>query len=424
MPRQNLRLAELVPVERLNQLRNLFQQVSGVPLVFTDAEGRLLSDMEQPLCYCGALVSDKTRGTLCLRRRQWDVPEPEIEANIRAQREAGHLLEHRCRGGFKDAAVPIEVFGQTIGYAVFARTLSGPPDLAHFRNLAVEGGMAPEVGDQVALAAVVLPPERIQAIADFLRNITELLASAAYEEIRARRIIELEELRDDLIHMVIHDLRTPLTAIIASLQTIIGADYDVELSREFLPMAVSSAHTLVDMVSTLLDINRMEEQQMPLDLGPMNLHDVVELALAQVEGAARERRHTLKAELAARCLTLVADGEKMRRVLINLLGNAIKFTPDGGTITVGSRCDDHGVTFWVRDTGPGIPPDQVERIFEKFAQVRGDHTARHSTGLGLTFCKLVVEAHGGRIWVESTPGRGSTFYVSLPGDRPLPEEPA
>jgi len=282
--------------------------------------------------------------------------------------------------------------------------------------------MPPEVGEQVARGAIIMTPERIRAIGDFLRIITGLVASAAYEELRARRVLELEELRDDLIHMVIHDLRTPLTSIIGGLQTVIDANCELDLAREFLPMAVSSANTLVDMVSTLLDIHRMEEGQMPLDLGPLNVTEVATVALAQVKGAAHERRHTLRTELADGCVTIEGDAEKLRRVLINLLGNAIKFTPDGGTITVGSKCDPAGVTFWVSDTGPGIPADQLGRIFEKYGQVRGQHPVRHSTGLGLTFCKLVADAHGGRIWVESTLGQGSTFYVFLPHEHQPPQE--
>jgi len=414
MPQQKLQLAELVPVERLEQFRRLFTQITGVPLVFTDAEGQLLTSLDHPLAYCGALVSDKTSGILCLRRTKWDEPEPEIERAIRAERKAGQALQHRCRGGFRDAAVPIEVEGQTIGYAVFGRTLVMPPDMDYFRHLAVAGGMPPEVGEAVARHAIVMTPERIQSIADFLRIITSLVASAAYEELRARQVLALEELRDDLIHMVIHDLRTPLTSIIGGLQTVIDADCEDELAHEFLPMAVASANTLVDMVSTLLDIHRMEEGQIPLDLGPQQINDLMEAALAQVQGAAHERGHTLRTELAAGCPPLEADGEKLRRVLINLLGNAIKFTPDGGTITVGSKCDREGLSFWIADTGPGIPSDQVERIFEKYGQVQGRKSARHSTGLGLTFCKLVAEAHGGRIWVESTLGEGSTFYIFLP----------
>jgi two-component system sensor histidine kinase/response regulator len=168
----------------------------------------------------------------------------------------------------------------------------------------------------------------------------------------------------------------------------------------------------------------MESEGMPLDLEPTNINEVVALALGQVEGLARERGHTLRADLADPCPSLVADGEKLRRVLINLLGNAIKFTPGAGTITVATRCEADGLQLSVSDTGPGIPADQLERVFDKYAQVAGARPTRHSTGLGLTFCKLVADAHGGRVWVESELGQGSTFYVYLPYGHTVPEEPA
>jgi len=424
MPESHLKLADLVPVERLEELRRLFEEVSGVPLVFTDADGQLLTEMEQPLRYCGALVSDQARGILCLRRRQWDVPEKDIEDAIRARREAGHVLQHRCRGGFRDAAVPIDVEGRTLGYAVFARTLVQPPDLDHFRQLAVEGGMSPEVGERVANEAIIMTPERLQAVGDFLRIITGLVASAALDDLRARRILDLEQMRDSLIHMMVHDLRTPLTSIVGGLQTVVDVDYDPELVRELVPIAVASANTLVDMVSTILDLNKMEHGGLPLDLGPTNLAEVVGLATSQVEGLARERGHTLRTDLADACPSLTADAEKLRRLFINLLGNAIKFTPSGGTITVTTACEPDGVRLSVSDTGPGIPADQLDRIFDKYAQVQGAHPQRNSTGLGLTFCKMVADAHGGRIWAESELGHGSTFNVVLPLEPTTPTEPA
>ncbi|MBU0610921.1 MAG: PocR ligand-binding domain-containing protein [Armatimonadetes bacterium] len=424
MPESHLKLADLVPVERLEELRRLFAEITGVPLVFTDADGQLLTEMEHPLRYCGALVSDKARGILCLRRRQWDVPEKDIEDAIRAKREAGHVLQHRCRGGFRDAAVPIDVEGRTLGYAVFARTLVQPPDMDYFRQLAVEGGMSPQVGEQVAREAIILTPDRLQAVGDFLRIITGLVASAALDDIRARRILDLEQMRDSLIHMMVHDLRTPLTSIVGGLQTLVDVDYDPELIRELVPIAVASANTLVDMVSTILDLNKMEHGGLPLDLEPTNLAAVVGLATSQVEGLARERGHTLRTDLNAACPALTADAEKLRRLFINLLGNAIKFTPNGGTITVATHCEPEGVRLSVSDTGPGIPADQLDRIFDKYAQVRGAHPQRNSTGLGLTFCKMVAEAHGGRIWAESELGHGSTFHVVLPVEPTTPTEPA
>lgn len=415
MPTNPLLEMNLVPLETLERLRRLFEVVTGVPLVFTDHNGKPVTQVDEPLCFCGSLLSADTPGTVCLRRTKWDEPEPEVEQALRLAGETGQVLQHRCRGGFRDTAAPIIVEGEIIGYAVFARSLPEQPDLQRFRDLAVEGGVAPEVGESVAQHALIMSREQIAAVGEFLHIITGLVASAAYETIRARQVLELEKLRDDLIHMIVHDLRTPLTSIIGGLQTVVDTEYDCEITQEFVPMAISGANTLLEMVNTLLDVNKMESGQMMLELADIDFGETVRVALEQVEGLAREHEDKVDTALADDCPTIRADAEKLRRVLINLVGNAVKFTPDGGTITVGSSCDEAGLTFWVQDTGPGIPPEYRERIFEKFGQVDGEGRHRkNSTGLGLTFCKLVAEAHGGRIWVESEQGRGSTFYVFIP----------
>lgn len=411
----DLRSIHLVPQGTLDRLRTLFEQVTGVPIVFTDAEGRPVTALDDPLCFCGSLLHYEVPGTLCLRRKQWDVPEPEVESALRQESEGQRLLQHHCRGGFRDTAAPILLDGLCVGYAIFARSLVEEPDLERFRQLAVAGGMAPEVGEAVARHALVMSRERVAAIGEFLQIITELVAKAAYEAVRAQQVLELEKLRDDLIHMIVHDLRTPLTSIIGGLQTIIDTEFEDELTREFVPMSLDSANVLLEMVNTLLDINKMESGQMTLDVGPVPLGDLAEQALDQVRGLATEHGHTLVTALDSACPVLQADGDKLRRVLINLLGNAIKFTPDGGTITVGTTCRPDEILLWVRDTGPGIPEEYRDRIFEKFGQVEGEgRKKKNSTGLGLTFCRLVAEAHGGRIWVESREGEGSTFLLSLP----------
>lgn len=415
MPTTPIHDIQLVPLETLERLRKLFETVTGVPLVFTDENGKPVTEVEEPLRFCGSLLSADTPGTLCLRRKKWDEPEPDVEQVQRAEGQSGRVHQHRCRGGFRDTAAPILVEGEIIGYAIFARSLPEQPDMERFRALAVEGGMPAEVGESVARHALVMSRERIAAVGEFLHVITGLVASAAYETIRARQVLELEKLRDDLIQMIVHDLRTPLTSIIGGLQTVVDTEYDPEITQEFVPMAISGANTLLEMVNTLLDINKMEAGQMTLDLSEVLFSDLAAKALEQVAGLVLEHEDHLETALALHCPPIRADGEKLRRVVINLIGNAVKFTPDGGTITVGSKCDDSGLTFWVQDTGPGIPPEYRERIFEKFGQIDGEGRRRkNSTGLGLTFCKLVAEAHGGRIWVESEEGHGSTFHVFIP----------
>ncbi len=409
-----LTLRELVPAERLEQLRKRFEAVTGVRMVFTDADGRPLTTVEEPLAFCGSLVRAAGGGTVCLRRRCWNVEEPEIEEQIRTQHSEPAPIPHRCRGGFRDTAAPIVVEGKTIGNVVFGRTLTEAPDVARFRALAVEGGMPPETGEAVARAALVMPKERVASVAELVQTLANLLATAAYDTLRARQVIELEALRDSLIHMIVHDLRTPLTSIIGGLETVEQAEYERETCEYVLPMALTSSHELLEMVNTLLDINKMESGALELDLADVDFLTIAGEALERVRGLLGEYGHELRTDLPVEG-TIRADANLLRRVVVNLLGNAIKFTQSGGRITLSAHTDDRGLTFAIEDNGPGVRPEDRERIFEKFGQAQTRAEGRkQSTGLGLTFCKMVVEAHGGRIWLESEVGKGSTFYVFIP----------
>jgi signal transduction histidine kinase len=227
--------------------------------------------------------------------------------------------------------------------------------------------------------------------------------------------MELEKLRDDLIQMIVHDMRTPLTGILTGLETIIDADYEDELTREFVPMAMRSSETLLEMVNTLLDIHKMESGAMELRLSTFDFANLAHESLDQVRGIAASRDQELSLCLETGCGPMYADEEKIRRVVVNLLGNALKFTQSGGRISLSSWCDGGRYNFAVSDDGPGIPPEYQEKVFDKFGQVQARSEGhKHSTGLGLTFCKMVVVAHGGGIGLQSAVGEGTTFTVSLP----------
>ncbi len=232
-----------------------------------------------------------------------------------------------------------------------------------------------------------------------------------------RRLQELEKLRDDITHMIIHDLRTPLTSVIGGMQTLeVMGDLNAD-QREMMDIAILGGETLLGMINDLLDVEKLESGSMQLDYAAQSPADLVASAVGQVAWLAKSSNLTLTAQTAAGLPPLWGDENKLRRTLVNLLGNAIKFTPAGGTITINAQysAETHSMIFSVSDTGEGIPAESFERIFEKFSQVasrRGGRTL--STGLGLTFCKLAVEAHGGHIGVESIPGQGSTFRITLP----------
>lgn len=231
------------------------------------------------------------------------------------------------------------------------------------------------------------------------------------------RLRELEKLRDSLTHMVVHDLRTPLTALLSGLYSMETLGELNEDQAEFWRMSVSGGETLLGMINDLLDVSKMEDGSMRLAYSNPTPEMLVERALRQVDQLAREKNLELRVQLPPKLPILTVDEDKLRRVLVNLLANAIKFTPAGGTVTVQARAGDCGdvVRFSVQDTGEGIPREAFGRIFEKFGQVESRSAGqRNSTGLGLTFCKMAVEAHGGSIWVDSELGTGSRFSFTVP----------
>ena len=189
-----------------------------------------------------------------------------------------------------------------------------------------------------------------------------------------------------------------------------------ETQREVLEIATAGGQTLLDMINDLLNISKMESGALKLNSIEVRSHSVGHHALDQVRHLALYRTIDLQHDLAEELPAFLADHELLCRVLVNLISNAIKFTPSGGTVHLSAGHDANGnsLLFVVRDSGEGIPAEAIERIFDKFGQVEGKGGTRTSTGLGLTFCKMAVEAHGGRIWVESTLGEGSSFGFALP----------
>jgi signal transduction histidine kinase len=186
---------------------------------------------------------------------------------------------------------------------------------------------------------------------------------------------------------------------------------------EFWRMAVAGGETLLGMINDLLDVSKMEDGSMRLAYSNPTPEMLVERAIRQIEQLAREKNLELQAQIPPKLPILTVDEDKLRRVIVNLLANAIKFTPAGGSIVISARAGDCSdvVRFSVQDTGEGIPREAFGRIFEKFGQVENRSAGqRNSTGLGLTFCKMAVEAHGGTIWVESEVGKGSKFSFTVP----------
>lgn len=234
---------------------------------------------------------------------------------------------------------------------------------------------------------------------------------------------ELEEVREDLTNMIIHDLRAPLTAVLGGLnliETVLPEDDRDEILRQALEVSLRSSKRILSLVDALLDISRLESGEVQLARTPVRLGALVEEVLADLMPMANEQGVILINQTSPDVPPVAVDEDKVERVFINLIDNALKFTPPGGQVSVQTlvggqpEAGNGMVVCRVLDTGPGIPEAYREKIFDRFAQIPGRQGRRRGTGLGLAFCKLAVEAHGGRIWVENRPQGGSIFAFTLP----------
>jgi signal transduction histidine kinase len=234
-------------------------------------------------------------------------------------------------------------------------------------------------------------------------------------ESEKQRLEELQRLRQETTELIIHDLRNPLSAIGISLNmlTLVLPEAVLQANHELLEIAQTSAQRLQRLVDSLLEVSRMETGEARFDirsfnLGPL-LHDVIQRnAILARKGVKIDTDIPFD-------LPVIADREKIERVLVNLVDNALKYTPENGHIWVqtGQKAD----SLWlsISDTGPGVPVEDRERIFERFTQGTGDKLKRRGFGLGLAYCRLAIEGHGGRIWVQDGPnGVGSRFTFTLP----------
>ncbi len=243
-------------------------------------------------------------------------------------------------------------------------------------------------------------------------DVTERKRAADQLAENFEKLKQLEALRDDLTHMIIHDLRSPLTAVDGFLGLLEATTAGKLGPRElgFIGHARMGAAKLGEMVTSLLDVHRLEAGEMPVERRPHDLVEIVRQAAAPFVPISDGR---LRLDgLPPEPVPVSCDAELIGRVVANLISNALKFTPSRGTVEIRVVPRGTAALVAIKDEGVGISPEFHGKIFERFGQVESRHE-RHSTGLGLAFCKLAVEAHGGTIRVESAPGKGSTFAFEL-----------
>jgi len=225
----------------------------------------------------------------------------------------------------------------------------------------------------------------------------------------------LDTLRADLSAMIYHDLRSPLSNVISSLEimnSILTPEESTHL-QQLIDIANRSANRMQRLVNSLLDINRLEAGQPVMQKTAVDVEQLINEALDIILPTVQNKELEIEKLIPAMIPPLLVDEDMIRRVIINLLENGAKFAPQHTKITIGAKLNGNLITLWVEDRGPGIPDEAREQIFEKFVRLRGDGFTR-GLGLGLAFCRLAVQAHGGKIWVENLKDGGSRFIFTLP----------
>jgi signal transduction histidine kinase len=287
--------------------------------------------------------------------------------------------------------------------------------------------IVPLLGAQGPLGALVLRRRRsaefpeavvslMQAFAD--QSAVALENARLFEEIaqKGRELEIASQHKSQFVANMSHELRTPLAAILGYAELMQEGFYEPQgpKSLDALTRIRSNGNHLLGLINTVLDIAKIESGQFSLNLAEYAFENVVQTVRAAIESLAETKKLGLKIDVGKRLPVGMGDEQRLTQALLNLVGNAIKFT-DAGEVRISARAQNGHFVIAVTDTGPGIPQREQARIFEQFHQVDSSNTkAKGGTGLGLAIVKQIVEMHGGRIWVDSTLGKGSTFQMELP----------
>jgi two-component system, sensor histidine kinase and response regulator len=373
----------------------------SLPLILVaddvDANVELLVDQLETLGFRTVVARDAPAAlAACLERRPelviLDVSMPAGDLGV-DDRDAGFEVCRRLKRDARTARIPV----------IFVTALGDTSD----RVKAIEAG-----GDDF----LTKPHHRLVLNAR-VRALLKLKGATDALEESLRRLRELQKVRDDLMKMIVHDLKTPLTSVLATLEMARDGDFGALTTPQAraLSDAEGKAEDLLALIEDLLEVARIEEQTITLQ--PEPIAPAALLAEIVYDWGLRFTQEGAQAtvDVADDAHVFRADKVLLKRVLSNLVQNALTHTAGPVKLALAARADANGILFTVADDGPGIPSEYQEIIFRKFERVRAANAPRvRSSGLGLTFCRLAVESHGGRIWVKSAEGEGSTFYVQLP----------
>jgi signal transduction histidine kinase len=450
---QTLRLEDLVNRESLSEMLKSFYALFGIPVRIYSGDNRLLADAQKEHEVCG-YVNTLMKGRAACGKTVGEVKNLEPG-------DSGDAL-HPCFTGAHYRVVAIEYDGRRIGRLIVGPYLPAAVDGPPATLLNIDPGIDGAKAKSLLLKMPRAKEETITRIATHLKASLDLilfsghkalltstmhLASVreSYRELMEKnaklqetydRLKELDRLKSNFLATVSHELRTPLTSIIGYSE-MLGEGIAGELQAEqleFVRTIHEKGEQLLQLIMSLLDLSKLESGTLSMKRKSTAITQVLNEVVTTVTPNARKKGVAVKLETAPRLIELRADPERLRQVFINLVDNAIKFTPQGGTITLRARNvevggpagdDEEGFALMapaqtrlevrVSDTGIGIPPKERSKVFDAFYQVDSSSTREYGgTGLGLSIVKRIVDAHGGTIGIEENQPQGAVFVVTLP----------
>jgi PAS domain S-box-containing protein len=343
----------------------------------------------------------------------------ELYQSVALERERSYAI----LANIADGIVAVDRDGHVVLWNTAAEQITGVPAAAALGGTpyeVIQRDLASE--DESNLGERVVPIRRgadevyLSLTEAVMRDPTGGVAGRifAFRDVSAERLVE--QMKSDFVSTVSHELRAPLTSIYGFAETLLRRDvlFSEDERHTFLGYVASEAQRLTGIVDTLLSVARLDAGDLQVEVSPIDVRSVVSEVVTSVKASAAGNGHNFVVDVPEEPLAAAADHEKLRQIVANLVDNAVKFSPEGGTVTVGARRAGAAVEVRVVDEGSGIPAGEREHIFRKFHRVESGGRARGGTGLGLFIARGLVSAMGGRIWVDSDEGRGSSFAFELP----------
>ncbi len=370
------------------------------PILVVDDDQRNVRLMESILRASGYAVVRAFDGEEALRLVDSEKPDL-VLLDVMMPKMSGFEVCQRLKGRYETRLLPV----------IMVTALNALEDKVQALEIGADDFLSKPI-NKVELLAKVRATLRVKSLQDEVERQKREL------EGRNQELVRMQSFKESMTQMVVHDLKNPLAGIMGNIQLMQMQRAEMTEARfeELLTRTQESSRQLVRMILNILDIGKLEEQKMPIRLEPLSLHAVVSENVAELSSLSARDGIRLENRVSPALPPLTADRELVGRILANLLNNAFKHTPTGGEVVVEGQQQGEEIILTVGDTGEGIPEDLQPYIFDKFVAGESISGRRrmYDSGLGLTFCKLAVQSHQGRIWIKSRPGEGTTVFVALP----------